>query len=93
MYILPFIQLAYKQPRRSFQRLITGSFWLFCITFWAVYSGNLVAFLTVYKENLPFETMDDVAMKDTSGYKVGLLGGGIYESWLKVENCIKFNNQ
>ena len=91
------MSLAIESPKGMSQRIILGSWLLFCITLWAVYTGNLVAFLTVFIEKLPFDTVDDLATKDTTGYTVGILGGSSYETWLQVKcptvyNVYKNNN-
>lgn len=84
-------------------RTILTSWWIFCIILAAAYSGNFVAFLTVYKEKLPFSNIEDLIQQDT--YKWGTLGSSIYETILKVQyrfstsfgssmfkSKIKFNN-
>ena len=48
----------------------------------AIYSGNLVAFLTVAKDKLPFKTMAGMVEQDR--YKWGLYGGGAIEMFFSV---------
>ena len=38
-------------------RILTASFWCFAIAVIATYTGNLVAFLTVSKVAMPFDTL------------------------------------
>lgn len=48
----------------------------------AIYSGNLVAFLTVAKDELPFTTMAGMVQQEK--YKWGLYGHGAMHSYLSV---------
>ncbi|WAR27385.1 GRIK3-like protein [Mya arenaria] len=60
-------------------RTIVSSWWLFCIVVVGIYSGNLIAFLTVTKESPPFTTLEElVKLKGT--YKWGTLGGTHWEN-------------
>ncbi|ELU04880.1 hypothetical protein CAPTEDRAFT_58044, partial [Capitella teleta] len=72
-------------PRQPAVRVMLASWWIYCITLGAVYSGNLIAFTTVNIERLPFENLDDVAHQN--GYTIGALGGSVYETWFKVSDC------
>ena len=58
-------------------RVIMFSWYLAVLVLTATYTGNLVAFLTVMKEPVPFETLEDLANQDQ--YKFGVLGGS---SWV-----------
>ena len=53
-----------------------------CIVIVATYSGNLIAFLTVSKETLPFSTFEEMAAQDS--YKFGYLGGTAMEHYMQV---------
>lgn len=48
----------------------------------AIYSGNLVAFLTVAKDELPFTSMAGMVQQEK--YKWGLYGHGAMHSYLSV---------
>lgn len=48
----------------------------------AIYSGNLVAFLTVSEDKLPFETIEQMVKQDK--YKWGLYGNGAMQSFFSV---------
>ncbi|XP_060070631.1 glutamate receptor ionotropic, kainate 1-like [Ylistrum balloti] len=54
-------------------RTLLSFWWLFCIAMMATYSGNLIAFLTVSKERLPFDTISGMIKQDI--YKWGTIGG------------------
>ncbi|XP_033760011.1 uncharacterized protein LOC117342117 isoform X2 [Pecten maximus] len=54
-------------------RTLLSFWWLFCIAMMATYSGNLIAFLTVSKEKLPFDTIGGMVKQDV--YKWGTIGG------------------
>jgi hypothetical protein len=69
-------------PKAPAARIMFACWWIYCITLGAVYSGNLIAFTAVTIERLPFDGIDDVAYQDE--YKIGTLGGAIYETWFKV---------
>ena len=53
----------------------------------ATYTGNLVAFLAVEKQNVPFQTFAEVAENDN--YKTGTLGGAVNVPLLQVNTCIQ----
>ncbi|XP_067674634.1 glutamate receptor ionotropic, delta-1-like [Haliotis asinina] len=53
-------------------RILLAFWWLTCIPITSVYSGNLVAILTVSKENVPFTGLDGLL---DSGYDVGIETG------------------
>ncbi|XP_050405931.1 glutamate receptor ionotropic, kainate 3 [Patella vulgata] len=65
-------------PPTLASRVIIGCWWLFCIVSTATYSGNLIAFLTVTKDKLPFETLEGMLQQDT--YKWGIMGGSVAET-------------
>ncbi|XP_021355128.1 glutamate receptor ionotropic, delta-1-like [Mizuhopecten yessoensis] len=54
-------------------RTLLSFWWLFCIAMMATYSGNLIAFLTVSKEKLPFDTISGMVGQDE--YRWGTIGG------------------
>ncbi|KAK3094921.1 hypothetical protein FSP39_007902, partial [Pinctada imbricata] len=57
-------------------RLFLSTWWLFSITIMGIYSGNLIAFLTVSKENLDFKNMDELF--DLDDYEWGFTGGTVW---------------
>ena len=65
-------------------RFIVGFWWMYSIVVMATYSGNLIAYLTVTKTELPFYTLEE--MVDANGYKFGIMGGTVTESLLKVRH-------
>jgi hypothetical protein len=64
-------------PETHTGRTVLSYWWIFCFVSMAIYSGNLVAFLTVAKDKLPFKTMAGMVEQDR--YKWGLYGGGALE--------------
>ena len=63
-------------------RFFVGFWWLFCIVIVATYSGNLIAFLTVDKYIVPFETLKEMALEGE--YKFGTIGDSAIETAIKV---------
>ncbi|XP_048249944.1 glutamate receptor 1-like [Haliotis rufescens] len=59
-------------PNTESNRILLAFWWLCCIPITAVYSGNLVAFLTVTKDNVPFTGLNDLL---DSGYDIGIETG------------------
>lgn len=57
-------------------------FWIFSIIMMAAYSGNFIAFLTVEKDKVPINNIDDLISQDT--YKWGIQGKTAYETIFKV---------
>ncbi|XP_071165594.1 probable glutamate receptor isoform X1 [Mytilus edulis] len=67
-------------PHSQTGRTVLSYWWIFCIVSMAIYSGNLVAFLTVAKDELPFTTMAGMVQQEK--YKWGLYGHGSMHSYL-----------
>ncbi|ESO85380.1 hypothetical protein LOTGIDRAFT_75623, partial [Lottia gigantea] len=63
-------------------RKFIGFWWLFCIMLVATYSGNLVAFLTISRVEVPFDTL--AGMSQQSDYKWGTLGGSAFTTLFLV---------
>ncbi|VDI82413.1 Hypothetical predicted protein [Mytilus galloprovincialis] len=64
-------------------RTLLSFWWIFCIIMMATYSGNLIAFLTVTKDKLPFTDLSGLVAQDK--YQWGIQGGAIFEQILKVK--------
>ncbi|XP_052103578.1 glutamate receptor ionotropic, kainate glr-3-like [Mytilus californianus] len=64
-------------------RTLLSSWWIFCIIMMATYTGNLVAFLTVTKEKLPFS--DIAGLVEQGSYKWGTHEGTIFETIFKED--------
>ena len=63
-------------------------FWyLAVIVMCGTYSGNLVAFLTVVKTPIPFDTLEELANQDQ--YKFGVLGGTAWVTSFEVSSWIR----
>ncbi|XP_050405577.2 glutamate receptor ionotropic, kainate 2 isoform X2 [Patella vulgata] len=65
-----------RLPESLAGRKFISFWWLFCIMLVAIYSGNLMAFLTIARVNVPFDTL--AGMVDQDEYKWGTLGGSAY---------------
>ncbi|XP_067682011.1 glutamate receptor-like isoform X1 [Haliotis asinina] len=63
-------------PDSQAGRTVVSCWWLFSIVMAATYSGNLIAFLTVNKDKLPFETVSELVQQ--TDYIWGTAGGGTY---------------
>ncbi|XP_048259258.1 glutamate receptor ionotropic, kainate 3-like [Haliotis rufescens] len=68
-------------------RVLVISLWIFTIIIAAAYSGNLMAILTLARDNAPFNTIDDVT-KQTE-YTWGVSGGTIWYSKFETEPDFK----
>ncbi|XP_046544304.1 glutamate receptor ionotropic, kainate glr-3-like [Haliotis rubra] len=69
-------------PESSSGRILVSFWWLYIIVMTAAYSGNLIASLTVTKEELPFNSLDDVFADDS--LKVGFAAGGVLQKTIMV---------
>ena len=63
-------------------RFVVGFFWVFSIVVMATYSGNLIAYLTVNRIQLPFDSLE--RMIESRDYKFGVMGGVLVERLLQV---------
>ena len=63
-------------------RIIMFTWYLAVLILSATFSGNLVAFLTVVKEVIPFSTLEELA--DQNQYKFGVLGGTAWVTTFQV---------
>ncbi|XP_046342594.1 glutamate receptor 4-like isoform X1 [Haliotis rufescens] len=63
-------------PDSQAGRTVVSCWWLFSIVMAATYSGNLIAFLTVNKDKLPFDTISELV--EQTDYIWGTAGGGTY---------------
>lgn len=70
-------------PYADSARIIVGSWWLVVLVVATTYCGNLVAFLTFPKIDIPITTIDELlAHKDTVTWS--LIGGSFLEKQLQV---------
>ncbi|XP_076082815.1 glutamate receptor ionotropic, kainate 4-like isoform X1 [Mytilus galloprovincialis] len=81
LYGCVFLQGGTNLPRSQTGRTIICCWWLFCIILSATYCGNLIAYLTVTKEELPFDTLRELAKQDE--YEWGVLGGTYWVTWFE----------
>ncbi|WAR19830.1 IR93A-like protein, partial [Mya arenaria] len=67
-------------------RSFMSAWWLLSLVLSATYCGNLIAFLTVTKEKMPFDTLAQMAQMAGS-YKWGTIGGTLWEdNFMTSEN-------
>lgn len=78
-------------PNHHSGRVFMSAWWLYCIILGAVYTGNLIAFLSVIKIKYPYNTLDE--MVEQNEYTFGTLGGTYQELSLKVNVILCKNNQ
>ncbi|CAG2221653.1 GRIN [Mytilus edulis] len=69
-------------------RTLLSFWWIFCIIMMATYSGNLIAFLTVTKEKLPFTDLSGLVAQDK--YQWGIQGGAIFEQIFKTSEIPEY---
>lgn len=79
MYGALLTQGGARLPDSHAGRTMVSAFWLFSIVMAAIYSGNLIAFMTVTKEEAPFQTVRGMVSQDD--YKWGTAGG---TSWVNI---------
>ncbi|XP_052768950.1 uncharacterized protein LOC128209116 [Mya arenaria] len=73
-------------PQSMTGRSFMSAWWLLSLVLSATYCGNLIAFLTVTKEKMPFDTLAQMAQMAGS-YKWGTIGGTLWEdNFMTSEN-------
>ena len=83
MYSYAFIATGlHKLPQHSCGMCLVGGFWLCVVLITAAYNSNLMAFLSVTNEKLPFETLAGVVYDDD--YVLYTYDGGMLKLWLQV---------
>ncbi|XP_069104060.1 uncharacterized protein [Argopecten irradians] len=70
-----------RLPESQTGRTLISFWWLFSIIMVATYSGNLIAFLTVAKDRLPFNSVAELVAQ--SEYSWGTLGGTYFITMFK----------
>lgn len=74
-------------PEVDSARLIVGTWWLVVLVVVTTYCGNLVAFLTFPKIDIPISTINDlIEHRETVSW--GLIKGTYLEEYLKVSMII-----
>ncbi len=61
---------------------IFAFWWIYCVMLVAIYTGNIISFLSVVKINPPFDSLR--GLLDNTDYKFGILGGSGWENDFKV---------
>lgn len=70
-------------PEADSARLVVGTWWLVVLVVVTTYCGNLVAFLTFPKIDIPIRTIEDLfSHRDTVTW--GIINGTFLEEYLKV---------
>ncbi|XP_046569605.1 glutamate receptor-like [Haliotis rubra] len=82
--LIPLHQGIAVTPYSSSSKVLLGFWWCFCVIITSVYTGNLIAFLTITKEYVPFSTLEEVSQQDE--YVVGVGRGSYVELMLKTSN-------
>ncbi|XP_071093134.1 probable glutamate receptor [Haliotis cracherodii] len=82
--VVPLHQGSLHLSQTTPGRIFYASWWLFCITIVAVYTGNLVAIVSVVKEKIPFNTIEELA--GNNDFKIIILKGSLYEDIYKYSN-------
>ncbi|XP_021375561.1 probable glutamate receptor [Mizuhopecten yessoensis] len=70
-----------RLPESQTGRTLISFWWLFSIIMVATYSGNLIAFLTVAKDKLPFNSLAELVAQSEYGW--GTLGGTYFITMFK----------
>ena len=65
---------------------MVACWWFFCIIVTASYSGNLIAHLTVVTDQVPFDTLRQMA--ETENIKWGTVDGTSMITYLQVERFV-----
>jgi hypothetical protein len=73
---------SFQKPIPTSARIVFAFYWLFSVVIYATYAGNLVAFLSVSKPELPFRTIRE--MSEQNQYTYGVLGGTFLHGALGV---------
>lgn len=63
-------------------RLFVACYWILTITLVAIYNGNLIAFMTVRTQQLPINTLQELASHPE--YQAGVMKGSVYSDLFKV---------
>lgn len=73
---------GFQKPVSSPARMLAASWWATGIVMYAIYTGNLIAFLTVTHRKMPFNSLE--AMVEQSVYSYGVEKGIIQEMLFRV---------
>ncbi|XP_071080960.1 glutamate receptor ionotropic, delta-1-like [Haliotis cracherodii] len=79
---------SHDQPMTISGRVLVSFLSLFCIVVSAAYSGNLIAFLTISRETVPFKTSREMA--EQSQYRWGTINGSLWQLQIANSNQSDF---
>ncbi|XP_066948573.1 glutamate receptor ionotropic, delta-2-like [Macrobrachium rosenbergii] len=65
-------------------RFILFVWFVFCLIFYALYSGVLTAVLAVPTYETPIDSLNDLPRAAQEGFTIGMLGGSSYNSFFKM---------
>ncbi|XP_046379514.1 glutamate receptor ionotropic, kainate 2-like [Haliotis rufescens] len=80
----PLGQSSEHSPMFDSGRMLFSFWWLFCLIMAAIYRGNLMAFLTVSRTDIPFRNLEELANQDV--YDVGATTGSYYSLAIQTSN-------
>ena len=73
---------AVHSPTMQSSRTIFASYWIFVIVVVATFTGNLTAFLTISKADMPFDSLAEMA--EQTEFRYGVQEGVVQHMLLKV---------
>ena len=73
-------------PRKIGLRILISCCWIVSITIVGLYTGNLIAFMTVQKSRLPINSLEELAAR--SDYQAGIVFGEATYSLFQVSKTI-----
>ncbi|XP_067682646.1 glutamate receptor ionotropic, delta-1-like [Haliotis asinina] len=79
---------SYEQPVTTSGRVLVSFLSLFCIIVSAAYSGNLIAFLSISRESVPFRTSQEMA--EQTVYRWGTVNGSLWQLQIANSNQSDF---
>ncbi len=65
-------------------RLLLSCYWITTVTLAAVFTGNLVAFMTIQKPTIPIKSLEDLV--EHPEYRAGVYARGSTEEYFKVRS-------
>lgn len=77
-------------PQSQTGRTIVSAWWLYSIVVVGTYSGNLIAFLTVTKDVVPFDTLEE--MLEQTDYTWGTVAGTAWVTMFSVSSSLIYSN-
>ncbi|XP_046572371.1 glutamate receptor ionotropic, delta-1-like [Haliotis rubra] len=79
---------SHERPVTTSGRVLVSFLSLFCIIVSAAYSGNLIAFLSISRETVPFRTSQEMA--EQTAYRWGTINGSLWQLQIANSNQSDF---